>query len=44
VDEWMKAQVRFPDQIGHPFRRKSATHSDANRPPFRSKPATPCEG
>jgi len=33
--------VRIPNQIGHPFRRKSATCSEANRPRLRSKSATP---
>jgi hypothetical protein len=33
--------MRIPDQTGHPFRCKSATHSRPNRPPFRSIPATP---
>jgi len=36
---WSK--VRIPNQIGHPFRRKSATCSEANRPRLRSKSATP---
>jgi hypothetical protein len=34
-------KVRIPDQIGHLFRSKPATHSGPIRPPFRSKPATP---
>ena len=33
--------LRIPNQIGHPFRRKSATCSEANRPGLRSKSATP---
>ena len=36
--------VRIPNQIGHPFRCKSATRSGVNRPPFRSIPATPYRG
>jgi hypothetical protein len=39
VMQW--GQVRIPSQIGHPFRRKSATCSEANRPGLRSKSATP---
>jgi hypothetical protein len=34
-------QLRIPNQIGHPFRRKLATCSEANRPGLRSKSATP---
>ena len=26
-------QLRIPTQIGHPFRSKPASHSEANRPP-----------
>ena len=34
--------VRIPLQIGHHSALKPATHSGVNRPPFRSKSATPC--
>jgi hypothetical protein len=37
----LSAPMRIPNQIGHPFRRKSATCSEANRPGLRSKSATP---
>ena len=30
----MWAAVRIPDESGHPFRRKPATHSGAKRPPI----------
>jgi hypothetical protein len=36
-----QSKLRIPIQIGHPFRRKSATCSEANRPRLRSKSATP---
>jgi hypothetical protein len=37
-------KLRIPDQIGHLFRGKPATHSGVIRPAFRSKPATPLGG
>jgi hypothetical protein len=45
-------RMEIPDQTGHRFRFKSATHSGANRPPvpiqigraFRTKSATPLRG
>jgi len=49
IIERYRRRVGIPDQIGHPFRFKSATDSAVNRPPipiefghpFRSKSATP---